>query len=372
MNYSIEELYALYGQYDTNIYITFHYQSPSFLNFGSTLMGTIIYTEEERNSLQATIQQEPFPMTQGTVRLLPSSVIDVTNEQYELAERYGFSSSDIFEISAYNRPRTNRFTEKDKKEVKVAGVIKLNGWKRQDLNHMNYGFLDSRLRRGEMLSPDEKLQFLGLRKYFKQDINVKPFSDWISGNDRTVRYFELDAQMSDLIIEEPEIKELAELLVERYNYRESLIKAEIDRSGQRLNEVAQAYGDELKNLRKVCHSFNEDIILFGTQIVYLDLERFIHIYARHVVNTYVAGNFTGKTFFQYKFDDIINIIKLVVESESKQIQAHFKEQPGKPFIRMGKRSVYYDGHYYRVEIEPSGRLLTFHPYNNNEERDADQ
>lgn len=36
---------------------------------------------------------------------------------------------------------------------------------------------------------------------------------------------------------------------------------------------------------------------------------------------------------------------------------------------MGTRSIYYDGIYYRIEIEPTGRLITFHPYNNNEKPD---
>jgi len=105
--------------------------------------------------------------------------------------------------------------------------------------------------------------------------------------------------------------------------------------------------------------------------VYLDLERFLHIYARHVTETHVGGQFAVKTVFQYKYDDIIRIIQAVIESEATAIQEHLAAGSGKNFLRMGKRSIYYEGHYYRVEIESDGRLLTFHPYNNNDERDAD-
>lgn len=56
---------------------------------------------------------------------------------------------------------------------------------------------------------------------------------------------------------------------------------------------------------------------------------------------------------------------------SNDIQEHFKNFPKRIYRRMGARSIYYDGHYYRVEIEANGSLLSFHPYNNSEEQDAD-
>jgi hypothetical protein len=95
------------------------------------------------------------------------------------------------------------------------------------------------------------------------------------------------------------------------------------------------------------------------------------IYARHVTETLISDKYSGKTVFQYKFDDIMTLISSVLASISEDIQTHFKSDPDKPFGRRGKRSVYYDGHYYRVEIDTNGRLETFHPYNNNEEKDSD-
>jgi hypothetical protein len=62
---------------------------------------------------------------------------------------------------------------------------------------------------------------------------------------------------------------------------------------------------------------------------------------------------------------------LVLTATNSEIQTHFKTSPTQPFIRRGSRSIYFDGNYYRVDIDKKGRLLTFHPYNTVEEKNND-
>ncbi|KIA90935.1 hypothetical protein OC25_23845 [Pedobacter kyungheensis] len=369
MNFSYEELYHMYGQYDTLITITFQYNSEAYKIFGSTLMGDIIYTEDERNELEGLLKENPVPRTDRKIRVLPSSVIKITQEQYERAERYGFLASDIYEIMSYNKPRQNNFVAKEKKEIQNTIVISTKS-NRRELNQILFGFLNARVKRNTPLSPEEKYKFLGLARHFGEDITVDPYKQF-NDNESAIRYHELNTKLTDLTIEGDDIKDYAKLISERYDEREKLIKLEIEKSGGKIEAIAKKYGDEVKNLKSAAHGFEEEIILFGEKLVFLDLERFLHIYARHVEETHVGDGFGEKTIFQYKYDDILRIIKAVVESESDAIQEHFKTKPNRNFVRMGKRSIYYEGHYYRVDIEPTGRLLTFHPYNNNEERDAD-
>jgi hypothetical protein len=370
MNFSIEELYSMYGQYDTLITMNFHYNSDAYKKFGGSLMGEIIYTKEQRENLEEVLKQNPIPRTDEKVRIMPSSVVELTAEQFEHAERFGIQASDIYEILSYNRPRENQFIGKDKKEIKNTVTININSNPRE-INQLSFGFLSSRAKRNEGLSPEEKYQWLGLARYFGEDISKEPYVVY-NDNENAIRYYEIRAKYYALTINEDEAKEFAKLIANRYIEAEKLIRAEVERSGEKLEAVAQKYGEKLDNLKNAAHGFEEQIILFGEKLIYLDLERFLHIYARHVGETHIAvESFAGKTVFQYKYDDIIRIVKDVVESEKDSIRAHFKANPDKIFVRMGKRSIYYQGHYYRVEIEPSGRLLTFHPYNNNEERDAD-
>jgi hypothetical protein len=90
-----------------------------------------------------------------------------------------------------------------------------------------------------------------------------------------------------------------------------------------------------------------------------------------IVTRGADGNFKNKTVFQYDFKNVRNVITRVIESVSKEIEDEFTANPTKKFGRQGTRAVYYNGNYYRVEIEPSGRLLTFHPYNDDKEREND-
>lgn len=116
----------------------------------------------------------------------------------------------------------------------------------------------------------------------------------------------------------------------------------------------------------ICSQFEDDVLLPYEIPIWWDFERFLHIFIRHVKETKIGERFSEKTIFQYKYRDIRRIVENVIKSVYIDIKEHFKEKPTINYRRMGTRSVYYDGIYYRIEIEPSGRLITFHPYNDNE------
>ena len=48
MNFSYEEIYSMYGQYDTFVSLDFHQGSEAYNKFGQSLMGTFKYTLEQR------------------------------------------------------------------------------------------------------------------------------------------------------------------------------------------------------------------------------------------------------------------------------------------------------------------------------------
>ena len=289
MNFSYEELYFMYGQYDTNVYLTFKYQTKSFEIFGFNIMGTFIYTEQERQHLEASLANPAIPRTDTNIRFLPSSVEKLTKDQWERAERYGFLCSDIVEVLSYNKPRQNRFIGKDKKEIENPIAINVGRIKPDQLNNLNYGFLDRRFKQKGGLSPNECNKYLGLRKYLSLDNSSSPYKE-IDSNPRDVRYYELDAKYIALEIEKEEIKELVDIVFERHHEREALIEREIQQSSQQIKEVAEKYGDELKALKSICHKYEEEVILYGDKIVFLDFERFVHIYARHVSETQIGNS----------------------------------------------------------------------------------
>lgn len=67
--FSVEELYAMYGQYDSKyISIEFHRFSDSAAKYGRNISGVIVYSKAERESLEATIKTDTVSRTNGLVK----------------------------------------------------------------------------------------------------------------------------------------------------------------------------------------------------------------------------------------------------------------------------------------------------------------
>jgi hypothetical protein len=183
----------------------------------------------------------------------------------------------------------------------------------------------------------------------------------------SIRYYQLKFKQYRTDLSPQEGIEFKEHIKKRFGKRNTILQKEIERSTGKLNEIAVKYGDTIRTLTYLCFYFENELLLPYELPIWWDFERFLHIFIRHVKETKVGERFDEKTIFQYKFDEIQKIVEAVLESVYKDIYLHFKERPKENFRRMGSRSIYYDGNYYRVEIEPNGRLLTFHPYNDSEE-----
>jgi hypothetical protein len=153
--------------------------------------------------------------------------------------------------------------------------------------------------------------------------------------------------------------------------RHDILIRELEKSGQKLLDLYKNDKEKYFALLAIATQF-EDVLLLPYEIpIWWDFERFLHIYMRHVENVKTGPHFSDKTTFQYKFHEIRYIIKAVIETVYSDFQKHLQEYPERIFKRLGRRAVYYDGHYYRVEIEPTGKLVAFHPYNNANEMETD-
>lgn len=372
MNFSCEEIYSMYGQYDTFVTLEFHYNTEEYNRFGSKLMGVFIYTLEERKQLEEILNHEQIPRTDAKIKFSPSSLEKLTAENVEILDRYGIQVSSIDIVYSFNRPRKNRFVEKGTKEIPNQITIeapRLNGW--HELNRLRFGFLNSIYKSGKTFTPFQEIEYWGLRTHFAIDLESE---DYLKMKEREaefqqkVKLIELESKFHELIINEEQIQEFAKLTADKILYKNGVIDAEIQRSGENINNVIENYKVKIDGLKKCCYSFEEDVIGFGDNPIFLTFERFVHIYARHVAETQIGERFSGdKTVFQYKLDDIKYLIKMVVNSVSDEIQEHFRTTPEQPFRRIGKRAVYIDGHYYRLVIEPTGSIIDFHPYNRNDD-----
>lgn len=372
MNFSYEEIYSMYGQYDKFVALEFHYDTDEFKRFGSGLMGVFLFTLEERQKLEEVLKWGQVPRTDCKIKFSPSELEKLSAENIELLDRYGIQVSSVDIISSSNRPRKNRFIEKGIKDIPNQITIqapKFSGW--QELNRVRFGVLNSILKRGKPFTPFQEIEYWGLRSHFEINKDLEDFKHLQNKDSeflKKVRLVELQSKYQELTMNEEEIQEIANLILEKMLYKKAVIEQEIQKSGENIQKVIEGYKEKIDELKKCCSSFEESIIGFGDKPIYLTFERFVHIYARHVSETQIGERFSGdKTVFQYKLDTIKYLIKMVIDSVSDQIQEHFKSTPEQPFRRIGKRAVYIDGHYYRVVIEPDGSILDFHPYNRNED-----
>ncbi len=71
MRFSYEELYFMFGQYDSFVSIEFEYNSQSYIEFGKTIMGVFIYSKQEREDLQESLKYEINQRTSKNIKFSP-------------------------------------------------------------------------------------------------------------------------------------------------------------------------------------------------------------------------------------------------------------------------------------------------------------
>jgi hypothetical protein len=363
----------MYGQYDNHfVTLEFHYDSEPYKLFKPTLMGNFFYPLDERKKLHELIHSKNIPRTNQYIKFHPSTLEKLTADQLEILDKKGIENADIDYVSALNLPRYNRFTLKGEKDIPNTIEVKFDA-RGIDLDRYNLGFFDSRLRNGYKLIPEEEFEYFGLQLFYDSEFKIDEFKNQIidatTGKIKTqVRYYQLKAKFLKSELTSDEQKEFNEIISDRSKYKIEILTEEFKRSTEKLKDIAVHHKDAFKTLIYICSQFEDEILLPFEIPIWWEFKRFLHIYIRHVKETKIGERFTEKTIFQYKFKDIKRIVKAVIESVYDEIKQEFKEQPNKNFRRMGTRSILYDGNYYRIVIEPTGRLIDFHPYNDNEER----
>jgi hypothetical protein len=373
MNFSYEDIYSMYGQFDNHfVTLEFHYNSESYKIYKPTLMGSFFYLIDERKNLQELIRSENIPRTNQFIKFQPSPLEKLSKEQIEILDKKGIQNADIVCVSTLNLPRYNRFTLKGEKDIPNTIEVMFDSGG-IDLDSYNLGFFNSRLRNGYKLIPEEEFEYFGLQLFYNSEFKIDEFKNQIidatTGQiKRQIRYYQLRAKFLKSVLKLDELSELNAIISERNNLKIEIFTKELKRSTEKLKDIAVHHQDAFNTLIYICSQFEDEILLPFEIPIWWDFERFLHIYIRHVKETKLGERFSEKTIFQYKFKEVKRIIKAVIKSVYDEIKQEFKEQSNKKFRRIGTRSILYNGNYYRVVIESTGRLIDFHPYNDNEER----
>ena len=368
--FSFEELYAMYGQYERRfLNIEFHKYSESAAKFGRTISGVILYDKDERENVDKLIQEKVVPRTNSLVKFEASKDDTLNREQKELLAKEGFLVGDIYEILAVNLPVQKAFGKVGKKEIPNTIEIKVDptGF---DVNRSVYWLLGRKIKSGYQLTENDWAKFCGLSFYlepeavnlpliqengFDKDKNKNPLS----------RFYELEAKLYARDISTEEIKEFNDFLLNRKAQRIQEITLEIKRS---TNKSFEKFKDEyplIYNALQVARiEFEPETLAYHNvaKPIFWDFPSFLHIYLRHCDELAIEGHFENKTKFQYTYKDIRRILKIAIEELLPEINSKLSQ--GKDFRIYGNKSLYFNGNHYSLHILENGKVAAFHPLEN--------
>ncbi|MBD0725980.1 hypothetical protein B6A10_12385 [Flavobacterium sp. L1I52] len=367
--FSVEEIYAMYGQYD-NKYITIDFQkfTESAAKFGRNIGGIITYHRREREELEKVIAEGNVPRTNGMVKIDCSNDDKLSAEQKKDLIENGFKSGDIYEILSLNLPNVKSYNQPGQKEI--PNTINVNFDPTDfDPNRAYLWLYSRRIENGDILIEEEWAKFCGLSLYLQPNseqldiIQKHAFQD--GQKKQLIRFYELEAKLYATDISGEEIFEFSELLKQRRAERTEAIKSEIRRStNKRLKVFEQEYPQIYEELQKSIVQFEpESLEYYGMTVpIYWDYKSYLHIYLRHCDELAIEGHFENKTKFQYNQKDIKRILKIAIEKLKPQIDEKLKN--GQEFRIFDNRTLYFNGNHYSLHILSNGRVAAFHPMEN--------
>ncbi|MFV8465816.1 hypothetical protein [Flavobacterium sp. LB1P62] len=368
--FSVEELYAMYGQYE-NKYITieFHKFSESATKFGRNISGVAIYYKKEREALEKAISEENVPRTNGMVKINCSNDENLSNGQKADLIENGFKSGDIYEILVSNLPSNKSYNQLGIKNIPNTITVNFDPTD-FDPNRAYLWLYSKRIKNGDILIDEEWAKFCGLSLYLepgseKFDL-IQQHAFTVDGQKKSlVRFYELEAKLYATDISGEEILEFNNFLKERRIERTEAIKNEIKSStNKKLEQFEEEYPEIYSELQKSIVQFENESLEYHEMAtpIYWDYEGYLHIYLRHCDELGIEGHFENKTKFQYNQKDIKRILKIAIEKLKPQINEKLKNS--KEFRVYGDRTLYFNGNHYSLHILSNGRVSTFHPMEN--------
>lgn len=368
--FSVEELYAIYGQYENRyISIEFHKFSESASKYGRNIAGVIIYTKSEREELDKVLSEETIPRTNGRVKIDCNKHEELTEQQKNELQETGFKSGDIYEVLASNLPFVKSYNMADKKEI--PNTIKINIDPLHTAINETYLYLFcQRINKLGKLIPEEWAKFCGIALHFDPSSAGSELFKKVAFDEKgnlipIVRFYQLEAKFNSRNISKKESQEFNEFLKHRRTFRTLQIKKEIKKSTNKtLEKFKVEYPEIYEEIQKSIVQFDTETLCYDDTVkpIYWNYESFLHIYLRHCDELGIQGRNEGKTKFQYTQKDIRRILKIAIENLKDKINERLND--GKDFRVWGDKTLYFNGNHYAIHILEDGRVSTFHPMEN--------
>lgn len=353
MRYSIEKIYQDFGQFDKVVTLSFYPDSPSFEEYPEYITGIFHYTPIERKEMEEIIQQNNSSI--GFIKFKELNNEINVEKKYFLIKR-GVNCEDlssVFTFPLFNKSNESKSTVTRK--LAEPNIIEVDFDDDFNCDLLLLYLNDRKFSRDDKLTPDETAEDLGTRLNYEK-VELGGAQEELKA---PIRKHFLKCRVRNKKATEAEVDELRILESKEIANKISILRGKIKKAGITKKNF-EKIKPQIEDLTPFLLKFNERRLNQGKFVVWLNYERFLHIFLGHVNETNLGGKFEDKTKFQYLIDDIFRLIEIVLVSIEDEIQKYFGETSGKNFKRHGEMAVYYKGDYYVVAINPDGLLMTFY------------
>jgi hypothetical protein len=352
-------IYKSFGQFDNIVSITISEESEDFQKYGKKVTGEIFYKDIEKQNLQSQLDNNEQIVELGKIKIRDLTSDFSKEKKYDLLYD-GLNIESISEIFSIPFSTTNKYS--DNSIRKLPEPMKINIDSRGFDAPKAFINLNERSREdGFKLLEFEELEDVGYRIIDNDYIIPKGLEEF--ENNEYVRYFVLKYKHLYSELTNEEDIEFKELIKKRTKESVEMLFAEMKKGSNNDLSFLKGRQDILNKMSLLVTYFKPERLCWTKVPIWWNLERYLHIFLRHV-STFQYGEVNEeKTAFQYELNDIKNLVDIILQNLSDEINIHFEKYPERDFKRQGGMSYYYNGDYYAIHIRNDGLLMTL--YKNN-------
>lgn len=355
--YYIENIYELVGREDRVASLSFIPDSESFKLFGDHITVVFLYSQKERFQLDESIKDKNKKTADfAKVKYLGD---ELDNDSLNLLNKNGIYSEDIASVMTLPGFDRNTFHSDEKREITILEIPIHSEPKGGDYDWM-YGFLKTQVADGVGISPHERQFYLACKYYYEpQKLTDEEKLEMFEGEHLKEliqwEYLKIKYRREEITTDENKILEA--LYLKKKQDCKDLLEKYLNQSGSSIKKLAKENIELYIDLMESVLFFKEIRLNINTKYpIYLDLEGYLHIFMRHVEEMKVNEHFAHKDNFQWDLDDVITVIKNVVEQVEQEVQEFFENNIGRQYSKYGSQAVYFEGDYYAVYIAANGRI----------------
>lgn len=355
-----DDLYELLGKNEYMATFNFIENSESYLRYGESITGTILYSPTERRNME---NNKTEKLNGENIKVL-AFMHNLSNKDREELKYGGFPLSDIQFVTFTPYVPPAKQHESGEKIVPNIIEIPLENADLLDADRIYQSYIADKINSKTKLIPFESEKFLGITlalnkgKIDSRIIKHLGFPVRDLQENLTVYYYWYKTLERRNELAEHHQQSFKDIKLNRFVTRITRMLEEFKLGGIDTKHIEQSE-DFWRELVDLIVKFEPSVLLHSVHQIWWDFDTYIHILLRHVKEWQVS-NFKDKSSFPYKFNELQRLIEKVLKEIEEEIESHFENHPSKEFKRVGNMAVLFNKDYYNIQIDKQGRLVNIY------------